>query len=285
MAAVVQFPRGVAPAAPLPALLAPDLPAAQPGDTLSASQVGTFIGCAAAWAFAKIDKLPDPPTATQSLGSAIHEAVLDVNFSQKVRTGRDLPSADVVDAFRKSWEKRLDETTFRDSDSPDQFEQQGIGLVQKYMSDAAPWIRPVAVEQSIEGKIAGVRVRARIDLIEEDGRVVELKTSSRSSSSIRPDHLFQLSTYDTLSKQANGQVRVDLLVRNKTPKLVQIRQDITAPSHQWVQRVYPAAQKAMRSGVYLPNRSSYLCSRTQCSFWRACEARWGGKVAGGTEEE
>ena len=47
-----------------------------------------------------------------------------------------------------------------------------------------------------------------------------------------------------------------------------------------VQKLYPAVQQAIRAGLFLPNRSSNLCSRKYCSFWRRCEREFGGKVAG-----
>ena len=34
----------------------------------------------------------------------------------------------------------------------------------------------------------------------------------------------------------------------------------------------------IRAGVFNPNRSSYLCSRKYCSYWRACQREFGGKV-------
>jgi hypothetical protein len=40
-------------------------------------------------------------------------------------------------------------------------------------------------------------------------------------------------------------------------------------------------REAMREGIYLPNRSSNLCSYRHCSFAAACEFEFGGRVKGG----
>jgi hypothetical protein len=34
----------------------------------------------------------------------------------------------------------------------------------------------------------------------------------------------------------------------------------------------------MKSGLYLPNRDSYTCSRVYCSHWERCESEYGGQV-------
>jgi len=50
------------------------------------------------------------------------------------------------------------------------------------------------------------------------------------------------------------------------------------------EKLYPLVREAMREGIYLPNRSSNLCSYRHCSFAAACEAEFGGRVKGGEEE-
>jgi hypothetical protein len=40
----------------------------------------------------------------------------------------------------------------------------------------------------------------------------------------------------------------------------------------------------MREGIYLPNRSSNLCSYKHCAFAAACEDEFGGRVKGGEED-
>jgi hypothetical protein len=44
------------------------------------------------------------------------------------------------------------------------------------------------------------------------------------------------------------------------------------------ERMYPLVQQAIRTGLFLPNRSSYMCSRKYCTFWRVCQREFGGEV-------
>ena len=45
-----------------------------------------------------------------------------------------------------------------------------------------------------------------------------------------------------------------------------------------IERMYPLVQQAIRTGLFLPNRSNYMCSRKYCAFWRACQNEFGGEV-------
>lgn len=84
------------------------------------------------------------------------------------------------------------------------------------MEEAAPSIEPAAVELDVEGKIGGVKVLGKVDLIDTDGRVVDVKTSARRPSGIAPDYAFQLATYRQIAPGANGEARLNTLVKTKT---------------------------------------------------------------------
>jgi hypothetical protein len=45
-----------------------------------------------------------------------------------------------------------------------------------------------------------------------------------------------------------------------------------------IERMYPLMQRAIRMGLFLRNRSNYMCSRKYCTFWRACQNEFGGVV-------
>jgi len=75
----------------------------------------------------------------------------------------------------------------------------------------------------VSGSINGVGVRGYIDLLDSEGRVIDLKTAARSPSEISSDYRFQVATYrQLLGGIVTGEARVDTLVKTKTPKLVQL---------------------------------------------------------------
>jgi hypothetical protein len=67
-------------------------------------------------------------------------------------------------------------------------------------------------------------------------------------------------------------------VKTKSPQLIQQPFVISEQELKAIYNIYPKAQELMRTGVYLPNRQSMLCSRRHCAYWRYCEQKWGGEV-------
>ena len=108
--------------------------------------------------------------------------------------------------------------------------------------------------------------------------MIDLKTSSRKPSAIKPDHALQLATYTALTPGASGQARIDTLVSTREPQLISIDHTPGAQGRKLVERLYPLAAEGMAAGLYMPNRSSSLCSRRYCSFWRECQLEFGGVV-------
>lgn len=246
-------------------------------EVLSISQMYTFMDCPARWMFKYLRGLPDPPNSNLSLGSAVHEAI-GRNMAEKVITERDLDTADVLAVYRATWESKLEETEFTPEENPEAIGKEGEGLVAKYMAEVAPTVQPAAVEVYVHGAIGGVKVQGHVDLLCADGSIRDNKTAKSSPSKISGHTMLQLTTYEMLCPGASEQVVVDTMVRNKTPKLVQLQHTITAQDRLAPERIYPLAQATMRAGYFMPNRTSNLCSRKNCAHWRACEEEFGGRV-------
>lgn len=188
-------------------------------EVLSPSQVRCFMDCQVRWWFKYKLRLPDPPTGKLALGKAVHSA-LSENFAQKLETREDLPLAGVLALYRQAWAVERDQTEFRDEENSFELAACGEGLVAKYMDEVAPLIDPEGVEIRVQGEIAGVAVQGWIDVLDVHGRIIEIKTAARRPSSVEPDHRFQLATYVQLTCGASGEVRIDTLVKTKTPAVV-----------------------------------------------------------------
>jgi RecB family exonuclease len=246
-------------------------------ELLSPSQVRCFMDCQARWWFKYGLKYPDPPTGKMVLGKAVH-AALTQNFAQKLDTYEDLPTLGVRALFRDSWGIEREHTEFRDDEDPSELAACGEALVMKYMDELAPLVQPAAVEVRVEGQIAGIRVQGWIDLIDIDGQIIDIKTAARKPNRIDVDHRFQIATYAQLTPCASGRARVDTLVKTKSPSLVTHSFTVSDSDALAVHKLYPLAQQAMRSELYMPNRLSMACSRRNCCYWRQCEKELGGEV-------
>lgn len=246
-------------------------------EVLSPSQVRCFMDCQVRWWFKYVHKLPDPQSGNMALGKAVHSAIT-ANFAEKVDTREDLPVAGVLALYREAWALEREKTEFRDDEDPSELAACGEALVAKYLDEVAPTVEPAAVETHVEGVIGEVRVHGWIDVLDVDGRIIDLKTGARRPSSVEPDHRFQIATYMQLTPGATGEARLDTLVKTKRPGLVTQSFSIGCQDLLATRRLYTLAQRAMRAELYMPNRLSITCSRRNCSYWRRCEGELGGEV-------
>ena len=244
---------------------------------LSPSQVRTFLDCQARWWFKYGLQLPDRKTSSLAFGLAIHRA-LEVNFREKLETHEDLDTAGVVMIFRDAWMEQAGQTEFSADESQQEIRRAGERLVAKYMDEVAPKIDPAAVEVDVQGEIGGVSVRGRVDLLDAEGRLIDIKTASRRPSWVSPDYAFQLATYRQITPGANGEARIDCLVKTNTPQIVQQSYTVGEADLQATRVLFPLVREAMASGTYCPNRQSMLCSQKHCGFWKQCEQEYGGRI-------
>jgi RecB family exonuclease len=246
-------------------------------DSLSPSQVRSFMDCGYRWFNKTLLGLPDPPTSNLAVGTSVH-AVAEANAKYKLETKQDLDTEGAVAIFRNSWGEQQELATFRDDENPREIGLEGEALVRIYMSEVAPKIQPAAVELPVKGVIGGVRINARLDLIDVAGKITDVKTAAATPSSIDPMYRFAVATYARLAPGASGEVQLNTLVKIKTPKNHPQAFKIDEADNRMLDTVYPLTQQAMRSGYYVPNRLSLLCSRRHCAFWRRCEKEFGGTV-------
>ncbi len=249
----------------------------QAAPVLSPSQVRTFLDCQARWWFKYGLMLPETKSSSLALGVAVHRA-LELNFREKLETHEDLDTVGVVMLFRDAWLEQVGGTQLTKDESQHDIRRIGERLVAKYMDEVAPKIEPAAVEMDVHGEISGVAVRGRVDLLDIDGRLIDIKTASRRPSWVSPDYAFQLATYRQITPGASGEVRIDSLVKTATPQIVQQSYTVGEQDLRATKVLFPMVREAMGSGMYCPNRQSLLCSHKHCAFAAQCEQEFGGRV-------
>lgn len=130
------------------------------------------------------------PGAGAIQGSADH-AAHEYNFAQKIASGVDLPTTEVVDRYQHAWEFELetrgDQVDWR-GQKPDEIRAHGEKMVTLYREEVAPRIQPVAVEWEFELPLETVPIPlyGKLDLLAGDQgdltpeRIIERKTSART---------------------------------------------------------------------------------------------------------
>lgn len=244
---------------------------------LSPSSLNCFLDCSAYWFYKKVLGLPERRTLALGLGSALHET-LAANFKQKIETKRDLPFAAVQTVFRDAFEKQLDEITLSDDDDIADAKNCGEVMARVYLEQAAPAIEPAAVELPVSGEIGGVPVSGFVDLLDVHGNIIDFKTSSKKPSGVAASHRLQVTTYSMLTPKCSGRARLDTLTKTKTIGLHSQTIDIGAEDRRHASRLYSITLDQMRTGLVVPNRSSFKCSRKNCAFADVCVSDYGGVV-------
>jgi RecB family exonuclease len=248
------------------------------GELLSPSQATTYLACPAKWYFRYLVGLTEPATGALALGKAFH-GTLARNFRQKMSTGRDMENGELSETFAEEWSLAMADAALRDDEDATELAITGETLVRVYVTEAARSVKPKAVEQTVQGEIAGVRVRGIVDLLDVDGCVFDFKTSSKRPNGISAEHCLQLTTYTMITPEASGQCRLDTVTKTKTVNVVQQSYRIGPDDRRFAETLYPMVQESIRDGIYPPHRSSPLCSRRYCGYWRECEHEFGGRVA------
>jgi len=253
----------------------PPQPAA--AEVLSPSQATQFLQCPAKWYFRYFLDLPEPVTAATALGKALHETIA-CNFRQKIQTNADLPIGDSLEHFRSSLGRHLETTALQRGIQPMELMDLGSLMLEKYMCEVAPLVRPAAVETRVAGNIGGVKVRGYVDLLDVEGRIIDTKSALKSIKGVSHDHRLQLTSYTMITPQASGLCRLDTVTKELTIRLSQKSFRVEAADRRYVETIYPMVQESIREGIFLPRRSSGLCSRKYCGYWYLCEREFGGVV-------
>ncbi len=258
------------------AALSTPAPEQTPAHALSPSQATTFLDCAARWYYGRVLKLPDPANGGLALGRAIHTAAAAVMRGKGANAGQLPEYAAALEIFDSAWANELEQAELAPDEERIALADTGRRMLQAWHTQVAPGLSPAAVELPITGVIGGALIHGIIDLVTTDGIVVDLKTAAKKPGSIRQDHAFQLATYAMLGDYHTA--RSVTVTKTATPAIVQHTIQIGPSERKHAEAIYPLVAEAMQSGIYPPRRSSMLCSRKHCAFWRACEAEYGGTV-------
>ena len=243
----------------------------------SANSISTFLRCGKQWEYAYVYVIKSPPNLRMMLGIAAHEAV-ETNFRQKLVTRLDMPVDEVADAFSDAFERITEEEEVGDDDKETKGEAKdsGVALVGKYQEDVASTIQPLYVEQEIQFKINDIPYTGYIDLVDDTGRVRDLKTTKRKPSA-RTDYTLAMTGYAVGYREMTGKVEtgitLDYMVRTLKPYYYPAATDgpVSAESVATFAAVLSGVSESVRHGIFLPTGlNSGACS--WCGYQQICPA-------------
>lgn len=240
-----------------------------------------------------------PPGIAILKGTSLHTAA-EQNMRQKIETHQDLPVRDIVETAVESM--KMNVTAGEYQLTPEEQSRGKTAVLSEAIDDAAamaevhaeqqaPDYQPVMVEQAVKISLPGHRdLLGIIDLADDQGRVVDFKTSKRKKRQADADDSVQLTvyaaSYHALANNAPALVRLDTVVSNKTRCERQVldsqrtARDFTALAARINMAVH-----AIEKGVFLPAApGSWWCATAWCGYSRDCVYYNAARAAAATEE-
>ena len=251
----------------------------------SPSQVGMYLRCPASWMFRYAEGLKIPPPGALICGIGVHSAA-ELNHKQKISSHEDLPVGDLMDCAATAVEKRIaEEGLLPDPDvTAGGLKDEAVSLTKLYRAEVAPTYQPTEAESWFQLSFEGVPYgfTGRVDCVDDQKCIRDLKTAGRSPNDIEPHVRYQLSAYAMGYEAQHGEMpaacHVNSLIKNKTPKAVSHSFTPGPEDVRLVLSTLAEVHAGIHAGAFPPQRSSFTCSRRQCGFAAVCEKKYGGKV-------
>ncbi len=244
------------------------------------SEIQTFLKCGKQWEFRYLMGRKTPPRAALTVGGAVDKAVT-VNLIEKLKTGADISTEAVLDAYSSEFESRAKETEWGEDDAGKQ-KDIGVQLISAHHEKVAPGIDPATVqEEFIIETDAGYDLGGTIDLTEKSGVVVDTKTAKSAYDTDAVFRAIQPTLYDfayeALHKKPSTGFRYDVLIKpTKTigARIQKVEGKVTHDDRQWLFETITQMHKAIQSGVTLPApEGAWWCSKDWCGFWSQCKGK------------
>ena len=258
---------------------------AQTKPHLSASQLDLFCRCPEAWRRRYVENEIIPPGIAMLKGSAVH-AGAEVNFRQKIETRTDLKPKDIIDASVASIEAaKAGGITLDENES-----SAGLGAVfhqavadvcemaTVHATEQAPDYQPTLVEQPIRIELpkSPRDLLAVIDLADDCGRVVDLKTAGKAKSQDDADASVQLTVYAAAYQALEGRpaesVRLDTIVQTKTKTYRHVAESTRGPADfSALANRIETVTTTIERGLFPPAPpGAWWCSAKFCGYFRTC---------------
>lgn len=188
-------------------------------DHISFSQIDQYCKCGIKYFLYYEEGIVIPSSTSLVLGTTYHKA-LEVNHTQKIESGTDLPLSDLQECSANGIEEAFKEDILLSEDEKhkgkigarDLLIHRSDAALKAYREELALNIQPLEVEKyfkiPLEDDLPPLVVV--IDLITQDMRVVDNKTSSKKPPENVADESIQLSAYALAFKNQYGMVPTGL---------------------------------------------------------------------------
>ena len=257
----------------------------QPKPHISPSQMESYSRCGEAYRRRYIEKERIPPGIAMIRGTSVHKGA-EINYGQKIKTAKDLPVEDIVDISVNTYENNLKhEGVWLNPEEEGMGRKKVLGqgkdatarLSRLFMKSLAPTIQPkfVEIEHRIELPNSTHDLLGRIDLIDENDAIDDLKTSSKRISQENADKSPQLTfyalTFQSLYKKPPSEIRYSQLLDTKTPEVNIVKTKRERPDFDALVSRLNSVLKGINAGIYTPaTPGAWWCDKKWCGYHATC---------------
>ena len=256
---------------------------------LRASSLADFADCQARWAARNLEGQRLPSSGAAWLGTALHRSTgaYDLTRLAHGSASIDETAGVLVDSLR-----RPDEDVSWGDDSPREAERIGLTLHSRYCAEVAPARDYAGVEvacDSLTVDVGGIVLDLtgttdRIRRTPSGLGISDIKSGKRAvnadGTAVTKGHGLQVALYELLAERAIGQfmaapAEIVGLQTSAKPAvgtgLIESHRDVLIGTAERP-GLLDAVANAMRTGIFVGNARSQLCSAKYCPAWVAC--RW-----------
>lgn len=245
-----------------------------PKSYISPSQINTYLRCPAQYFFSYVQGIKIPPKSAMTKGKAVHSGI-EYNYKQKIESREDLKVSEILEYTAAEFEKLAEETDWQGVDKGKE-KDSTIDLTKLYQTEVAPETQPIAVEQKIEVAFENTdyTLLGIIDLIDEEKRIRDTKTTARTPSEDSLQNSLQLSAYSLAYRTIKGEeetgIQLDYLVATKTPKVVKLSANRTQKEIDRFLSITGTVAHNISCQNFYPNPTNMMCSPVNCGYWEKC---------------
>ena len=242
---------------------------------MSPSSIGTFNQCPMRYKYAKLDRMPEPSTEAQVLGSFVHEILEELfkldaedrNESSARRIGKNL--------WDKSWGAEWSSLSKHES-TENQFRWKAWWCVENYFKLEDPTsFEAMGIEERVSGTIDDVPIFGIIDRwsVEDDKLVVsDYKTGKKPRPRYEWEKQMQIMIYSILLEpMTNYEVGRAELIYLKSPSkaIYEPKPEVISNVKSNIVQTWDELTTSCSTGVF-ETRTGPLCN--WCSFKSICPA-------------
>lgn len=254
---------------------------------LSPTQIEMYTMCGESYRRRHLEGDIIPPGIALVKGSAVHVGA-EVNFKQKIETRKDLPASQIVEASIACLKGKIktegliltdEETLIGRKKVIGTLTDSAALLAELFAAEVAPEYQPKHVEEKVrlvlpkcERDLLGI-----LDLEDENGDVVDLKTGKAKKGQNVWDTSVQLTIYAALKKARDGKlprkIKVEQLIHTgkSAPKRHVFETTRSLPDFSALAHRMNATIAGINAGVFMPAPTGgWKCSPTYCGYWLSC---------------